>query len=233
MKGRPLLDETPSKTRKLVSTQRDRLAAAAAEAAAEVEALQDSSRNEFLPSLSERETELDISEPEPAVDHPTGEGQWVWHGQGTPVKAPTPREEPTPIAAPVTATVVPVAPTVDIGKPKTSTVARRLDIDYDAAHVMVHRPARRLSDGGNLSSSRARSTGSGRSSSSAPQTNVRNRSLSLSFCGAKSATLSSLLLRNTQRFSRNMARLICSPVTLSSRLNSSSRKGSLRRPRPL
>ena len=159
VKGRPLLDETPSKTRKLVSTQRDRLAAAAAEAAAEVEALQDSGRNEFLPSMSERETELDISEPEPAVDHPTGEGQWVWHGQGTPVKAPTPREEPTPIAAPVTATVVPVAPTVDIGKPKTSTVARRLDIDHDAAHVMVHRPARRLSDGGNLSSSRARSTG--------------------------------------------------------------------------
>ena len=155
VKGRPLLDETPtpSKTRKLVSTQRDRLAAAAAEAAAEVEALQDSSRNEFLPSMSERETELDISEPEPAVDNPTGEGQWVWHGRETP------REEPTPMAAPVTATVVPVAPTVDIGKPKTSTVARRLDIDHDAAHVMVHRPARRLSDGGNLSSSRARSTG--------------------------------------------------------------------------
>ena len=162
VKGRPMLDEAPSKTRKPVSTQRDRLAAAAAEAAAEVEALQDSNRNEFLPSMSERDTELDLSEPEIAVDHPTGEGQWVWHGHGTPPKSPTPREQNdlegrTPVAAPVTASVVPVATAVDFGKPKTSTVARRLDVDHDATEVMAPRPARRLSEGGDFS--RARSKG--------------------------------------------------------------------------
>ena len=162
VKGRPMLDEAPSKTRKPVSTQRDRLAAAAAEAAAEVEALQDSNRNEFLPSMSERDTELDLSEPETAMDHPTGEGQWVWHGHGTPPKSPTPREQNdlegrTPVAAPVTASVVPVATAVDFGKPKTSTVARRLDVDHDATEVMAPRPARRLSEGGDFS--RARSKG--------------------------------------------------------------------------